>query len=246
MHRMVLGIELDREADLRDRRAEMSDALAELRDRAALERDRAAAARDVAAIHRDLLALERERRARDLAEHGGAAPVQLLVAEAETDRQLATVDRLEAAMDRLAAVQDRVSTLAAPLVTGIDPDTGALTAGEGLWVLAQLLALPEVPDLQAALVDVAAVLARGSGPVGLAAAVDDLRGSLTHRDLLVRWTATQFLVVLVGRSADGPLSPAAQQFVGVEPPRFVPHVLGTSLESYLAAIAGPEPATAVD
>ena len=163
--------------------------------------------------------------------------------EAETDRQLATVDRLESAMDRHAAVQDRVSTLAAPLVTGIDPETGALTPGEGLWVLAQLLALPEVPDLEAALVDLAPALVRGTGTVGLASAVDDLRGSLTHRDLLVRWSATQFLVVLVGRAADGPLAPATQQFVGVEPPRFVPHVLGTSLESYLAAIAGPEAAT---
>jgi hypothetical protein len=31
--------------------------------------------------------------------------------------------------------------------------------------------------------------------------------------------------------------------VGVEPPRFAPHVLGTSLESYLAAVAGPDAAT---
>ena len=64
--------------------------------------------------------------------------------------------------------------------------------------------------------------------------------------LLVRWSTSQFLVVLVGRSVDGPLAAAAQQFVAVEPPHFVPHVLGTSLESYLSAVAGPEATTVAD
>ena len=170
--------------------------------------------------------------------------MDLLVAEAETDRQLATVDRVESAMDRLAAVQDRVSTLAAPLVTGIDPETGALTAGEGLWVLAQLLALPDVPELEAALVDLAPLLARGSGSHGLSAATDDLRGSLTHRDLLVRWTATQFLVVLVARPPEEEFpAPAAKALAGLQPLQFVRHGPGASLEAYLDAVVGPGPST---
>jgi hypothetical protein len=237
VHRMNLGLELDREADQRDRRAEMTDALADLRDRAALERDRAAAARDVAAIHRDLLALERDRRVRELTEHGGDPPLHLLVAEAETDRQLATVDRLEAAMDRLAAVQDRVATLTAPLITGIDPDTGALTTGEGLWVLTRLLVDTEATDVRATLVDVGPALERGSGAAGLAAAVDVLRSGLSHRDLVVRWSPTQFLVVVLGAP------PALEQLVGtlsdVEPGPFVSHEPGMALEDFLAAVTGP-------
>ena len=31
-----------------------------------------------------------------------------------------------------------------------------------------------------------------------------------------------------------------------KPPHFVPHVLGTSLESYLSAVAGPEATTVAD
>jgi hypothetical protein len=162
--------------------------------------------------------------------------VQLLVAEAETDRQLATVDRLEAAMDRLAAVQDRAATLTAPLITGIDPETGALTTGEGLWVLTRLLADPDATDVGATLVDVGPALERGSGAAGLAVAVDALRAGLTHRDLVVRWSPTQFLVVVLGPAPD--LARVVGGLVDVEPGPFVTREARMPLEEFLAAVVG--------
>ena len=71
-----------------------------------------------------------------------------------------------------------------------------LLTGEGLWLLErELLAADEAQRA------VAAVLLEVAGPVAsgrsLPRVVDDLRRCLSHRDLVVRWTTTQFLVVLL-------------------------------------------------
>jgi hypothetical protein len=232
--RSRVAADQDREAELRDRHSDFVDAMAELRDRTAVERDRAASARDVAAAHRDLLALERERHARTLVAEGREAPLSLLVVEAETDRQLATVDRLQSAMDRLATVQDRAVALSRLPAAGLDPDTGVLTTGEGLLALSRELIADDDShtSVAGAIVDFGAVLTRDAP--GLVALVDELRRSLSNRDLVIRWSATSFLVVLVGADAWR----TADLLSGFGLPRieFVPRSTGESLEPYLARL----------
>lgn len=243
VHRMSLALTRDREAALRDRRADMSDALSDLRDRAALERDRAAAARDVAAIHRDLLALERERHARELTADVASTRIGLLVAEAETDRQLASVDRLQSAIDRLAAMQDRVVRQAVPTMLGVDPETGVHSPGDGLWALEREIEAAESvhTQLAGAIVDLAPVL--GGSTRGIAALVDRLRASLAHRDLVVRWSGTELLVILVG---DGDLSTFRSEVaaLGVEHLSIVRRGDGEGVQEFVTAVigAGAEPA----
>ena len=231
--RLAAAAARDVVADRRARQEELSHALAELRDRAGVERDRAASARDVAAIHRDLLALERERRARDLEAAGDVAPVLLLVTEAETDRQLATVDRLQSAMDRLAAAQDRMAALQGPTSPGLDEETGVLLTGEGLWVLGRELLVADEADrpVSAVLIDVAGQV---TPERSLPRVVDHLRRGLSHRDLVVRWGPTQFLVVLLeDDDAAAWLTTATGRTLDL-----VPRQRGQSLEDFLAAVTG--------
>jgi hypothetical protein len=234
-HRLVLSADRDVDAELRDRHADLVDAMADLRDRTALERDRTAAARDVAAVHRDILALERERRARDLQAHGAEPAIGLLVAEAETDRQLATVDRLQSAMDRLAAVQDRLSSAVAPTVASFDPETGVLTAGEGLYALERQW--DDVTDgrgrMSAALVDLAEPLL--DGDIDIVSLVDRLRASLSHRDFVLRWSATGFLVVLTDTSTPRQIEQVLVD-IGVEPVTFVDREDDQTLQGFLESV----------
>ncbi len=236
VHRMSLALTRDREAALRDRNADMVDALSDLRDRAALERDRAAAARDVAAIHRDLLALERERNALSAADTS-TRQIGLLVVEAETDRQLASVDRLQSAMDRLAAMQDRVVQVAVPTVAGADPRTGVHSAGDGLYALQREIEVADAggTTLRAALVELAAVL--GASTRGIATIVDGLRAALGHRDLVVRWSGTQILVALVGDSHPEELEAMAAA-LGIDHFVLVTRTDGQGLEEFVAAVVG--------
>jgi hypothetical protein len=241
-HRTSLALTRDREAALRDRNADMMDALADLRDRAALERDRAAAARDVAAIHRDLLALERERNALSALQ----APTRrlgLLVIEAETDRQLASVDRLQAAMDRLAAMQDRVVKVAATAIVGADPRTGVYSAGDGLFALQREIEVADAggTTLRAALVELDAVT--GSEERGVGSVVDGLRAVLGHRDLVLRWSGAQILVALVGDSHPAELEAMAMT-LGIDHFVLVTRTDGQDLDEFVAAVvaAAAEPA----
>jgi hypothetical protein len=234
-HRIELSAERDAEAELRDRHADFVDAMADLRDRTALERDRTAAARDVAAVHRDILALERERRARDRHAHGATPAFGLLVAEAVTDRQLATVDRLQSAMDRLAALQDRLSSAGRPSASGFDPETGVLTAGEGLYVLErQWDGVTDGRDrMSAALVDLTSpLLDDGADIVSL---VDRLRASLSHRDFVLRWSAAGFLVVLTDTRTPGRIEQVLDD-VGAEPVTFVDREDGQTLQDFLESV----------
>jgi hypothetical protein len=225
----------DLDADLRDRSADLIDAMADLRDRTALERDRAAAARDVAAVHRDMLALERERRARDLQAHGAEPSLGLLVTEAETDHQLATVDRLHSAMDRVAALHDRHSSAAAPSASGFDPETGVLTAGEGLYALESRWGdVTEGHDrMSAALVDLAEPLAEKGAE--LVALVDRIRASLSHRDLVLRWSVTGFLVVLTDTDTPRSVDQVLDE-LGVAPVVFVEREPGATLQGFLELV----------
>ena len=177
-------------------------------------------------------ALERERRARDLEAGGGSAPVLLLVAEAETDRQLATLDRLQSAMDRLAAVQDRMDTPQGPASPGRDTETGVLMTGEGLWLLErELLAADEDSrSVAAVLIDVSDQVTSGRP---LPRVVDEVRRCLSHRDLVVRWSSTQFLVVLLEEDASSAARLGAVTGTVVLP---VERPGEQSLEEFLAAV----------
>ena len=161
--------------------------------------------------------------------------VDLLTTEAETDRQLATVDRLQSAMDRPAAMQDRADSVGGPPQPGLDPETGVLLTGEGLWVLTQELRTASVQDrpVHAAFVDLNPLLAAG---VTLAESVARLRALLSHRDLVVRWGLTEFLVVVLGESeaVEADLAAAIPGWTGLQSPS-----PDQPLESFLEQILDP-------
>lgn len=214
LHRARAAETRDVDADRRERYGPADPALAYLRDRAGAERDRVATARDVAATLRDVLALERERRSADRAAAGLLPPTNPFT----TDRQ------------------DVESVAVAPPL-GLDPETGVLLPSEGLWVLGRELARADAggEPVSGVVLDVEALLTPSQN---LTTVVDRLRRMLSHRELVVRWTTTSFLVVVVGH--DGAATAALEDLL-TEPPALVRRTHGQSLASFLEAVTGHAP-----
>ena len=114
--------------------------------------------------------------------------------------------------------------------------------GDGMWALEREIEAADSghTQLAGAMVDLAPVLGGSSG--GISLLVDRLRSSLAHRDLVVRWTATELLVVLVG-DGDSRAFRTEVAALGVDHLTIVPRVEGEGVQDFVTAVieAGAEP-----